>query len=175
MINKDNRSVEKLIYTALFSTLVFIGTQFIKIPLAVGYLNVGDCFVLLSGWIIGGGWAMLGAGIGAGLADLLSGYVIYAPVTVIIKAIMALISFIGYKLVSKRSNRVLTTGYIISGIVAEIIMVIGYYLFEGCLYSFQTAGIALIGNLIQGAIAIVSSVIMISILEKTKVIKKLRM
>ncbi len=164
----------KLVYSALFSALIFIGTQFIKIPLVIGYLNIGDCFVLLSGYIIGGGYAMLGAGMGAGLADILSGYAIYAPVTVIIKGVMALIVHLTYKTFSKKSKKILLVGYVISGVLAELIMVAGYYFFEGFLYGFSTAGIAIIGNLAQGAIAVVTSVILITILESTGIVKKIR-
>ncbi len=167
-------SIRKLVYSALFSTLIFIGTQFIKIPLIVGYLNIGDCFVLLLGWIVGGVWGMIGASIGAGLADLLSGYAVYVPVTVIVKAIMALIAFLGYKIVEKKSKKFLIVGYIVSGVVAELIMVFGYYLFESVLYGFATAGVAMVGNLIQGAISLTLSIILISILGSVGVVKQIR-
>ncbi len=168
------RVTEKLIYSALFSCLIFIGTQFIKIPLVVGYLNVGDCFVLLSGWIIGGGWAILGAGIGAGLADILSGYVIYAPVTIVIKGVMAFLAYIGYKIVAKKKKPTLILGYTVSGVIAELIMATGYYLFEGALYGFATASVSLIGNLLQGAIAVIAGTTLIAALEKTGMVKKIR-
>ncbi len=169
-----NHSIRKLVYSALFSSLVFIGTQFIKFPLVIGYLNIGDCFVLLLGWIVGGVWGMICASIGAGLADLLSGFAVYIPITVIVKAIMALIAFLGYKVVSNKNKQILIASYIISGIIAELIMVLGYYLFEGFLYGFATATVALIGNLIQGAISLSLGIIIIIALESMGLSKQIR-
>ncbi len=117
---------------------------------------------------------MFGAGIGAGLADLLSGYAIYMPVTVIIKAVMAFVAFLGYQLVANKRKSIVIVGYVISAIVVELIMAIGYFLFEGYLYGFATAGISMIGSLVQGVIAVVASISLIIILENIGVIKKIR-
>lgn len=54
-----------------------------------GFVNLGDCFVLLSGWLLGPWWGGAAGGIGSMLADLLLGYGHYAPGTLIIKGLMA--------------------------------------------------------------------------------------
>ena len=49
--------------------------------------------MLLLGAVLG----FLAAGLGSALADLFSGYVVYAPVTFVIKGLMAFIAFYGFK------------------------------------------------------------------------------
>ena len=49
-----------------------------------GYVNLGDCAVPLSAWILGPVYGGVAAGVGSMLADLLSGYAHYAPGTFLI-------------------------------------------------------------------------------------------
>ena len=50
----ENQKVRKLVLSALMAALVYVATSIIQIPSPVnGYVNLGDCFVLLSGWGLG--------------------------------------------------------------------------------------------------------------------------
>ena len=50
----ENQKVRKLVLSALMAALVYVATSIIQIPSPVnGYVNLGDCFVLLSGWLLG--------------------------------------------------------------------------------------------------------------------------
>ena len=54
----------------------------ISVPSPVsGYVNLGDCGVLLSAWVLGPWYGGAAAGIGSMLADIFSGYAHYAPGT----------------------------------------------------------------------------------------------
>lgn len=53
---------------------------------------MGDCLVNLSAWILGSFLGTVAAGVGSALANVLSGYMIYAPIILVIKAAMALVS-----------------------------------------------------------------------------------
>ena len=76
---------QKIVMAAMLAALVCVATMIVKIPSPLkGYLNLGDCVVLLSGWILSPVYGFLAAGIGSALADLFSGYVTYAPATFII-------------------------------------------------------------------------------------------
>ena len=47
----ENQKVRKLVLSALMAALVYVATSIIQIPSPVnGYVNLSDCFVLLSGW-----------------------------------------------------------------------------------------------------------------------------
>ena len=89
----ENQKVRKLVLSALMAALVYVATSIIQIPSPVnGYVNLGDCFVLLSGWLLGPWYGAAAAGIGSMLVDLLSGYGHYVPGTLIIKGLDALVA-----------------------------------------------------------------------------------
>ena len=93
---------KKLVTAALFAALACVATMIIKFPSPLkGYLNIGDCIVLLCGWMLSPVYGFVAAGLGSGLADLLSGYLVYAPATFIIKGLMALIACYTFKLIRK--------------------------------------------------------------------------
>ena len=53
IVMKDQK-VKKLVLSALMAALVYVATSIIQIPSPMsGYVNLGDCFVLLSGWLLG--------------------------------------------------------------------------------------------------------------------------
>ena len=79
---------------ALMAAMACVATMVIKIPIPAtgGYINLGDCIVLLSGIILGPVYGGIAAGLGSALADLLGGYVAFAPATFIIKGLMAVVA-----------------------------------------------------------------------------------
>ena len=82
--------IRRLVLAALFAALCTVMTLVIQVPSPMqGYVNLGDCAVLLSAWILGPGLGCAAAGIGSMLADLL-GYPLYAPGTLVVKGLMAL-------------------------------------------------------------------------------------
>ena len=66
----------RLILAALFAALTCAATMLIHIPMPAtnGYINLGDCVVLLSAFFLGPVYGMAAGGIGAMLADLLLGW-----------------------------------------------------------------------------------------------------
>ena len=107
------------------------------------------------------------AGIGSALADVFSGYAIYAPATFVIKGAMALIAFYGFKLMKNRTGN--TLARTASGIVAEIAMVAGYFIFEGFLYGFAPSVVNIPTNAFQGVAGLVIGMALAKIFEKAKI------
>lgn len=164
--------IKKIVTAALLAALVCVATMIIKIPSPLkGYLNLGDCVVLLAGWILPGGYGFLAAGIGSALADIFSGYVSYAPATFIIKGSMAIAACVIYKLMYKAVKKDLPSR-IVSGVSAEILMVLGYYVFEGFLYGFVPSAVNIIANGIQGAAGLILGVALIKLLHAGRLISK---
>ena len=66
----------RLILAALFAALTCAATMLIHIPMPAtnGYINLGDCVVLLSAFFLGPVYGMAAGGIGSMLADLLLGW-----------------------------------------------------------------------------------------------------
>lgn len=153
---------------ALMAALACVATMIIKIPSPLkGYLNLGDCIVLTAGWLLSPTYGFLAAGLGSALADVFSGYVTYAPATFIIKGLMALIAFYGFKLLNKKIGNL--PSRIISGIVAEIVMILGYFVFEGFLYGFIPSAVNIPANGVQGIAGLIIGVILIKVFEKSKI------
>lgn len=146
----------KMVLTALFTAFVCVFTMIIRIPTpgTGGYANIGDAMVLYSAYILGPVWGTFAAGVGSALADLILGYTIYIPATLIIKALMALCAFYLTRVFGKK--------YIIIGFFAELIMVFGYLFYEGVILGLGMPAMASIwGNTFQAGVGIIlSSVIM---------------
>ena len=165
---KTKNTTQKIAVTALLAELTCVATMVIKIPSPMkGYLNLGDCVVLTAGWMLSPVYGFLAAGLGSALADLFSGYVVYAPATFLIKGLMALVARFVYKALCGKIYSSISR--IISGVLAEIIMVLGYYIFEGFMYGFSPSLVNIPANAVQGIAGLVLGFVLIKIFEKTKI------
>lgn len=159
---------KKIVIASLFAALTCIATMIIKIPSPLkGYINLGDCVVLVAGWMLSPAYAFLAAGLGSAFADIFSGYATYAPATFVIKGLMALIAFYGFKTLHKKLGNI--PSKIISGAVAEIFMVLGYFVFEGFLYRFAPSVVNIPPNCVQGVAGLILGIMITKALEKSKV------
>ena len=163
-----NSRIRKIVFSALLAALACVATMIIKIPSPLkGYVNLGDCIVLLSGWMLSPAYGFLAAGIGSALADLFSGYALYAPATFVIKGLMALVAFFGFKLLGKKFGSLASA--IISGVASEIVMILGYFVFEGFLYGFVPSLVNIPPNGVQGVAGIIIGVLLLKVFEKSKI------
>lgn len=162
----------KLVLSAVFAAIICVGTSFTAIPLsASGFFNLGDSFIFVAALTLGPLWGGIAAAIGAAVSDLILGFAFYAPATFVIKWLMAVAAFYTFKLLSKTQckNRVVFSFF--AAFLAEIIMVLGYFVFECFVYSFATAVADIIGNAIQGGCSIIAGTIIFNVLKKTGIIK----
>ena len=166
---KDKR-IRNLVFAALMAALTYVATMVVKIPSPMqGYVNLGDSCVLLSGWLLGPWWGGAAAGIGSMLTDLLNGYAHYAPGTLVIKGVMALVAALIAKAMANKP-----VGYVVSGVVAEIIMVVGYFGYAGLLLGKGIGAAASIpGNLVQAAMGLAIGLILFTVLKRSKALDKL--
>ncbi len=165
-------STTKIVTAALLAALCCIATMVIKIPSPLnGYVNLGDCVVLLCGWVLSPMYGFLAAGIGSCLADLFSGYVVFAPATFLIKGFMAFFAYYGVKLLSSKINKF--SARLACGIFCEVFMILGYYLFEGFLYGFIPSLVNIPANAVQGLVGIILALILIKIVEKNQLLSSL--
>ena len=187
---KQKYSTKFMVTAALLAAFSCVATMIIKIPTPTfGYIHLGDALVLLCGVILGPVYGGLAAGIGSMLADLFSGYASFAPATLIIKAVTAVIAALLFRGLRKlfhsdhKGSEYLCL--IIGGAVAESFMVIGYFLFEIFLAmlaagSFTgTTFAAGVGssatgipfNIVQGFAGIIITLVLLPILEKIPDVK----
>lgn len=181
---KLKTKTQKTVVSALFAALVCVATMVIKVPSPLeGYVNLGDGFVLISAWILPPAYGLLAAGIGSGLADLLSGYVAYAPATFVIKALMAFVAYVSFKIFSKGLKSPRADGEdgakrieprmifirMLSAALAEAVMILGYFLFEGFMYGFAASLVNIPANAVQAVAGTVIGVSLITVFERQNI------
>jgi len=160
---------KKMTITALFMALTCISTMIIKLPTpgTGGYVHLGDAFVILSGILLGPIYGAIAGGIGSALADLLGGYFIYVPITLIVKALIALGTGLIYHQFTKNLHNIIFK-CILCGIYATALVAGGYLFFESFLYG--SAALASVpANIGQGVSGLVISTILLPILQRIRV------
>ena len=128
----------------MLCALTCVATAFIKIPLSVtGYVHLGDVFVFLSCVFLPLPYAVVSAGIGSALADIVSGYALYAPVTLASKCLMSLIFALCFSRGKNSFN-------LLGAALATVAMALVYFLYELILYGFSVSALNVPFNLLQG-------------------------
>ena len=166
----SDKKIRKLVISAMMAALTYVATMVIQIPSPMnGYVNLGDCFVLLSGWLLGPWYGGAAAGIGSMLTDLLSGYGHYAPGTFVIKGLDALVAALLFRTMGRTS-----TAALVSGLVGETIMVAGYFGYAALLLGKGLGAAASIpGNLVQAALGLLIGFLLLKVLQKTRIAEKI--
>ena len=157
-MSKNTKRLRKIAFCGVAAAFVFVATQ-IRVPTAIGYINLGDAVILISSFILGP-IAFFPAAIGSALSDLIAGYAQYIIPTFLIKGLMG---FAAGAYLSK--VKVTAVKKILIGVIAEIVMIAGYFIFESLpfMYGWQAAAGSLFFNMIQGVAAVVIFVPVISI------------
>lgn len=160
-----NTNIKKLVLASILAAIVCVATAVFAFPLPEnGFANLGDCFVIICGGLIGPWWGFAAAAIGAALSDIILGYAVYAPATFIIKGVMALVVYY----IAVKNGKISIVKTAISAIIAEIVMVAGYFFFELLVYGAGVAIPDLLGNATQGVVGAVVGTILLSVFLKNK-------
>ena len=158
-----------MVMTALLAALSCAATMAIRIPSPTGgYMNLGDTVVLLGAYLLGGAYGAAAGAIGPALADLFSGYMTYVPATLVIKALMAMIAAGIYQSTGKRP-----WSLVLASLAAEILMVAGYWLYDGILMNSMLGALAGVpSNVVQSLLGIVASTVLALALKGIKPVRE---
>ena len=108
-------------------------------------------------------------GIGSALADILSGYAVFAPGTFVIKALIAVIAAAILKALGSKTK----AAPIVASIAGEAWMVLGYFLYESIFLRYGLAAAGSIGgNAIQAVAGVILASALYAVLSKVPQIKK---
>lgn len=163
------RHTKKLVLAALFAALACMMTMVIQVPAPTGYVNLGDCAVLLGAWVLGPWWGGAAAALGSMLADVLGGWASYAPATFVIKFVMAIAA--AYILRALSGHK----GMLLGALAAELLMVAGYFTYESLVLRIGAGAVGAIPfNLTQGAVNVVAGVAVALLLDRSGVLKRLK-
>ena len=176
--SRSEKSDNTLIFvtTAMMTAMVMIATTFFKIPNAMGYIHLGDGFVLLAAIILPKKYACFAGGVGAGLADIYGGYAVWAPWTLVIKIVMVLIVQLFFDFLTKRASNgkhiAKIAGIPFAELFAYVLAVLwtvsGYYVAQGFISGNWIAPVADVpGNVLQAAVGSVIAILVSITLGKT--------
>ncbi len=119
----SQQKIKRMALSGIFAALVFVFTAYLHIPSHTGYTHVGDGFIYLAACLLPLPYAVFVGAVGALLADLLTGFAIWAPGSVIIKA-AAVLFF------SCKGKKILTLRNALALLPACLLCIGGYYLYE---------------------------------------------
>ncbi len=140
----------KMVFSIMFIILVFAATIVIQVyqPFTGGYFNLGESVIYVAALVFGPWVAGIAGGIGAALADAVSGYGIFVPATLIIKFAEGFIAgLLTLKLRKMKINSkiiAIVLGLIYLGLIA----IIGSVYLSGSLW----AGSEILGYGVEGVI-----------------------
>jgi len=114
-----------LVLTAVLIALATLFTMYTKIPVPGirGYFNVGDVVIMTSALLLGRKYGAYIGAIGPALADLFLGYVVFVPITFVVKGLE------GYLVGTVYKNKT-TTSALVATILGGIVIVAGYFIAE---------------------------------------------
>jgi len=164
MEKKALSPTKQIVYTALGIALVFICTLFINVRLPIaangGLIHFGNVPLLIIAIIYGPRIGALAGGLGMALFDVMGGWFLWAPFTLVIVALM------GYTVgVICEKNHSLKA-YVLAVVAACLIKVVGYYGAETIIYGNWLAPMTSIpGNIIQ---VVLAGVIVVPVVAKLR-------
>ena len=142
-----DQAIKRLAAAGVLAAGTVLLTVFASVPMpgGQGYINLGDAGVLLTAYMLGGGWGFLCAGLACALADVLLGWSVYAPASFVIKGCVALLAGFCF-------NRCRGKGRSFFVYPAAMLVPIGYGLYEMLLFGVPVALANLLPNAFQGLI-----------------------
>lgn len=157
-----SKQIKLMCITGVFTAIVFVTTAYLHIPSHTGYTHVGDGFIYLAACMLPLPYGIFVGALGALLADCLTGFAIWAPGSIIIKAAAVL-------LFSRKSEKIFTLRNALALIPASAICIGGYYLYESIITMNFVAPLAGIpGYITQSVLSSILFVIVAFAMDKLK-------
>lgn len=120
----QDTKIRRIVLTGLFSALIFVFTAYIHVPTGAGYTHAGDGFIYLAACLLPTPYAVAAGMIGGALADGLTGFPVWIPATIVIKAITALFF-------TSKKEKILNLRNILGILPSLAVCIVGYSLYEG--------------------------------------------
>ena len=136
--------VSKIAIAAVLTAVVAVFTFVIKIPLPLtkGYFNLGDVAIYFAAFTFGPVTALIAGGLGTAIADLVSGYAQFAPISLAAHGLQGLVIGLIAGTHLKRDELdmgVVRVRWIVAVIGGTIVMCGGYFVAEVFMYGIGAA------------------------------------
>ncbi|WP_332645201.1 ECF transporter S component [Lysinibacillus sp. 54212] len=163
-----------LVITAILAALVFVATVFINIKLPIGQgglIHLGTAMLFIAAILFGPKKGALAGAIGMGLFDIVGGWLIWAPTTIIARALQGyIVGKIAWSNGNKGNNITLN---IIAAVVSMPVMISVYYVGQAIMFNSWIAPMASIpGDVIQCVVGLIIAIPVCIVLKKTPYFKK---
>ncbi len=171
--SKTQQKTFDLIITGLLAALVFVSTVFLNLKLPIGnggLVHLGTAMLFIASILYGPKKGALAGAIGMGLFDMIGGWMLWAPITIVARGLQG---FIVGKIAwsnGRKGNSIALN--LIATIISMPFMIAVYYIGEGILYGNWVAPLASIpGDLIQNALGVIIAVPVCIVLKKVSYFK----
>ena len=162
-MKSEKLNSQTLVRIAMLTALATVLTMFPQIPAGNGYIHFGDCIIYLAAIFLGPIPGAIVGAVGHALADILSGFAIFAIPTFIIKG---LIGFTVGKIVS--ADNMTPIRLTLAALAALVIVTLGYFLAELPLYGISSAILVFTSSPVQWLMSVAASAVLIPLLQKLK-------
>lgn len=159
--------IRDIVQMGLLSALTFVAAWAIHIPYGNGgVIHLGDSMIFLTAVIFGRRYAAVSGAIGMTMFDILSGFSVWAPYTLVIKAVMGLIAG---SLANQGGSKGRSVVKNAAGMVlAGIWMILGYYAAEAIItWNITQPLFSILGNVIQVGAGAAIAFVIIAAIKKT--------
>lgn len=173
MKTESSNKVYSVVVTAMMMCIVMVSILLLRVPIPFtqGYVNLSDAMVFMAVIILGVKYGAVAAGFGSLLGDLLSGFAMWAPWSLGIKAGMAIIFGLIIQQACSRGNvsiKKYVTVEILGMIIAGLFMTAAYFFAEGVMYgNWAVAALGIPWNIAQFAVGSALAVALNAALGKT--------
>lgn len=163
-----------LILTAMLIALVFVATIFlnIRLPIAAngGLVHLGTAMLFIASILFGPKKGAIAGAVGMGLFDLISGWTLWAPFTLVARGLQGYV--VGKIAWSNGRNGRSIAFNVLATIISVPVMIAGYYICEGILFSNWIVPMASIpGNIVQNVVGIIVAIPVCVMLKKVALFK----
>ncbi|MGI5878179.1 MAG: ECF transporter S component [Christensenellales bacterium] len=171
-MNTERTLIRRIVIAALMAALVTVLTLLrIPVPMPVitgAYIHPGDSMIYASAWMLGPLGAV-SAGLGSLLADLLASAAQYAPGTLVIKTLMALITAGLMRMLGDR-----LWARLAAMLAGGVFMAVGYAAYEWAVFGPAVMLAGLPFNFLQAAGSAALALPLLPLLERVPQVRALR-
>ncbi|EGA91280.1 hypothetical protein GPDM_00385 [Planococcus donghaensis MPA1U2] len=163
-----------LILSSMAIALVFVATLLlnIRLPIAAngGLVHLGTAMLFIIAILFGPKKGLIAGAIGMGLFDLVSGWTLWAPITIIARGLQGYL--VGKIAWSGNRTGNSTSFNILAAVVSMPLMIAIYYIGEAIIFSSWVIPAASIpGNIVQNVVGLIIAIPVAIALKKTPYFK----
>jgi uncharacterized membrane protein len=145
---------------AILTAVTTVFTSVVKIPIAPtkGYLNLGDVAIYFTAFTFGPVSALIAGGVGTALADVLSPYAHWAPISLLVHGLQGLVAGLIAAIPRRSQGKVFNLFWLVAAVAGTAVMCAGYLAGGTLMVGFGAAMVELPGNLLQNLVGVAGAI-----------------